>query len=79
VKPFEHQLDDENAPITTALNARREILFAEVMSMPAGEAKVDAALNGLMDLMADVIVAVHQLETGEEPRLGLEFMTPDEE
>jgi len=73
-------VNDEFAPITSALNARREMLFHELHDMAPGPEKIDNAINGLLSLMADVIVAVHTLETGISPSLGMEvegFDGPD--
>lgn len=68
----EDQYVSEDAPITAALTMKLQSLHADVAASPGPE-YLTAALAGLYDFMADVITAVHQLETGRPPRYESEL------
>lgn len=56
----------EDAPISAALTMKLQAIHADVAaSSPPDYAR--NALGGLYDFMADVIAAIHQLETGRPP------------
>lgn len=62
----------DDAPISTALTMKLQSIHADVAAAsPEGYTK--AALAGLYDFMADLVVAVHQLETGRPPRYKSEL------
>lgn len=62
----------DDAPITAALTMKLQSVHADVAAAsPEGYSK--AAIAGLYDFMADLVVAVHQLETGRPPRYESEL------
>ena len=60
------QYVSEDAPISAALTMKLQSIHADVAAAAAPDYS-RAALAGLYDFMADVVIAVHQLETGRPP------------
>lgn len=63
---LDNQYVGEDAPISAALTMKLQSIHADVAAASADEYP-KAALAGVYDFMADVITAVHQLETGRPP------------
>lgn len=57
----------EGAPIAQALALRFNQLDAEITAAEVGQERIDVALNGMFNFLSALVMAVHQLETGEVP------------
>lgn len=62
----EFTIDPDRAPITMALAMRYEMMHGEISSA-APEERSRLALDEMYSFLGDVLIAIHQLETGEPP------------
>lgn len=71
----EYQVNAAAAPITSDLNMRRNMVRDEINALNTGSyfENVNLALTSIFDLLGDVVIAVHRLETGTVPPLRSEI------
>jgi hypothetical protein len=74
MKDTDSMIEDAAAPIASALNMKLSLVRADIENLSGtNNQNIEAALNGLFDLMADVVIAVHSLEVGKPPAMGGEY------
>ncbi|QLD11380.1 hypothetical protein [Microbacterium oleivorans] len=66
------QVEESLAPIAYELAVIRERIVNEVGAMRPSPKKIEAALNGMQEVLQAVVVAIYKLETGDRPLLQSE-------